>query len=79
VEAHGLERAVFFHANHRTGAAGKSGCEGKMGAKKDHQGEFAVLRTVVGGARSAALTLQPSPFVQAERLGVTFDAKNPPS
>ena len=29
---------------------------GYMGAEKDHQGEFAVLRVVVGGARSAAPT-----------------------
>jgi hypothetical protein len=29
---------------------------GQIGAEKDHQGEFAVLRVIGGGSRSAALT-----------------------
>lgn len=43
-------------SSHREKSRRKERVRGYMGVEKDHQGEFGVLRVVVGGARSAAPT-----------------------
>jgi hypothetical protein len=59
MEAHGLESPSFSTpatlSSHRKRATERAGA-GYMGAEKDHQGEFGVLRMVVGRARSPAPT-----------------------